>query len=76
MNVSQKDFEFMLDIQTRELVKLLMERKSFDMKQAFDTIYNSDTYAALQRPDTGLFFQSPQYVFSILETELETGKMG
>ncbi|MBR0178262.1 MAG: hypothetical protein IJQ11_12660 [Bacteroidales bacterium] len=76
MNVEQKDFEFMVDVMTRELIKLLMERLEMDMKTAFDIFYNSDTYAALNRPESGLFFQSPKYVYSILDNEIKTGKMG
>ena len=76
MNVEQKDFEFMVDVMTRELIKLLMERLEVDMKTAFDLFYNSDTYAALNRPESGLFFQSPKYVYSILDNEIKTGKMG
>jgi hypothetical protein len=76
MNVEKKDFDFMVDILTRDLITLLMERQSMDMKSAFDIFYNSDTYAALNRPESGLYFQSPKYVYSILENELKTGKMG
>jgi hypothetical protein len=53
-----------------------MERLEVDMKTAFDIFYNSDTYAALNRPESGLFFQSPKYVYSILDNEIKTGKMG
>lgn len=76
MNVTQKDFEFMVDILTRDLITLLMERHDMDMKSAFDVFYNSDTFAALNRPESGLYFQSPKYVYSILENEMKTGKMG
>lgn len=76
MNIEQKDFEFMVDILTRDLISLLMERQNLAMKAAFDVFYNSDTYAALNRPESGLYFQSPKYVYSILENEMKTGKMG
>ena len=76
MNIEEKDFEFMVDIMTRDLISLMMERHNMDMKSAFDIFYNSDTYAALNRPESGLYFQSPNYVYSILENELKTGKMG
>lgn len=42
MNVAQKNFEFMVDIMTRDLISLLMERQNLDMKAAFDMFYNSD----------------------------------
>lgn len=76
MNVERKDFEFMVDILTRDLITLLMERENLDMKAAFDLFYNSDTYNTLNRPESGLFFQSPKYVYSLLENEMKTGKMG
>ena len=76
MNVTQKDFEFMVDILTRDLITMLMERNGMDMKSAFDLFYNSDTHITLNRPESGLYFQSPKYVFSILENEIKTGKMG
>ncbi len=76
MNIEKKDFDFMVDILTRDLISLLMERQNLAMKAAFDVFYNSDTYAALNRPESGLYFQSPKYVYSILENEMKTGKMG
>lgn len=76
MNIEKKDFDFMVDILTRDLISLLMERQNLSMKAAFDVFYNSDTYAALNRPESGLYFQSPKYVYSILENEMKTGKMG
>lgn len=76
MNIEQKDFEFMVDILTRDIISLLMERQNLNMKAAFDAFYNSDTYTALNRPESGLYFQSPKYVYSILENEMKTGKMG
>lgn len=76
MNIEKKDFDFMVDILTRDLISLLMERQNLTMKAAFDVFYNSDTYAALNRPESGLYFQSPKYVYSILENEMKTGKMG
>ena len=76
MNVEKKDFDFMVDILTRDIITLLMERQNMDMKSAFDVFYNSDTYAALNRPESELYFQSPKYIYSIMENEMKTGRMG
>ena len=76
MNVEKKDFDFMVDILTRDIITLLMERHNMDMKSAFDVFYNSDTYSALNRPESGLYFQSPKYIYSIMENEMKTGRMG
>ena len=45
------------------------------MEQALSTIINSDTYQRLQRDATGLYYQSPGYVYSFLENELKTARV-
>ena len=46
------------------------------IRQALSILYDSDTYRLLQNPNTGLYFQSPQYVYSYLQEEIEQGKIG
>ncbi len=55
---------------TAELIKRLMKTRNMSIEEAFRTLYNSRTYEALQRPETGLYFQSPGYVYAYLEEEL------
>jgi hypothetical protein len=62
---------FMVETLTRELITRLMEDRSLTMREAMDIVYNSKTYSALNNLDTGLYFQSPAYVFDVLEEELE-----
>ena len=38
---------------------------------AIDIFYNSQTFANLYNPQTGLYFQSPVYIYDILEKELD-----
>lgn len=65
-----------LDMVTN-LVSLLMEANpQMTMEQALSTVLNSDTYLRLQDEKTSLYYQSPRYVFSFLQTELQTGKIG
>jgi len=67
---------FMIEELMKELALRLMEERGLSMKEALDTIYNSETYAKILDLRTGLFSQSTVYVYSILETEILTGKMG
>ena len=67
---------FMIEEMVRELALRLMDECGFTMKKALDTVYNSETYAKVLDLRTGLFSQSTAYVYSILETEILTGKMG
>ncbi|MBR3613046.1 MAG: hypothetical protein IKL54_07100 [Bacteroidaceae bacterium] len=52
--------------------------KDFDMTitEALDAMYGSETYSKLCDPNTGLYFQSSQYVYSFLKNELLTAKLG
>ena len=61
---------FMVETLTRELIARLMEERSLTMREAMDIVYNSKTYNALNNPDTGLYFQSPAYVYDVLEEEI------
>ena len=61
----------------KELAKLLMESdKEMTMEQALTLVFNSETYEKLMDDATKLYHQSPRYVFSFLQTELKTGKIG
>lgn len=60
----------MVETLTRELITRLMEDRALTMREAMDVVYNSKTYAALNNLDTGLYFQSPAYVYDVLEEEL------
>lgn len=60
----------------KDLASLLMEKdKSLSIDRALTLVFNSDTYQKLLNDRTRLYYQSPRYVFSFLEDELETGKI-
>ena len=53
----------------------LVKDFSFDVEQALRAVYNSQTYQKLCDPKTGLYFQSPLYVYDYLKNEIRTGKL-
>ena len=60
----------------KNMALLLMEsHPELSMEQAIATVLNSDTYQRLLRDSTGLYHQSPRYVFAFLESELKTGSI-
>ncbi len=69
------DFRFMKDYVASELAAMLVESRNMNFEQALDTVLNSETYQKLSNPETGLYFQSPLYVYDYLKNELLTGKM-
>lgn len=70
------DFEYMNECMTKDLALLLMEEYNYSIQEALNVLINSKTYEKLLNIKTGLYFQSPVYVYDFLKTELTTGKMG
>ena len=60
----------------KNLALLLIDNDSnLSMEDALATVLNSDTYTRLMRYSTSLYYQSPRYVYSFLESELKTGSI-
>lgn len=74
--MKKADFNYMKEALAVDLAELIA--KDFDMTitEALDAMYGSDTYSKLCDPNTGLYFQSSQYVYSFLKNELLTAKLG
>lgn len=70
------DIDYMIEHVAADLIVLLIEKHGLTFGEAVDVLYTSDTYAKLCNKDTGLYFQSPNYVYSFLEHELKIGVMG
>lgn len=65
------DDQFLIESITTELIVLVMQDYHLDMETAMDWVYNSETYAKLLDLRTGLYYQSPLYVYDFLKEELQ-----
>ena len=70
MKLTEGQIKMMQEDMYAELIQILMEKYGYTLEKAMDTLYNSDTFARLQDANTGLYYQSPGYVFSFLNSEL------
>lgn len=70
MKLTEGQIKMMQEDMYAELIQILMEKYSYTLEKAMDTLYNSETFARLQNADTGLYYQSPGYVYSFLNSEL------
>ena len=43
--------------------------------QIIEVLYTSETFERLQEDATGLYYQSPGYVYSFLQNELKTARV-
>ena len=75
MTKTNADFNYMKEALATDLAEFLANDFDMTVLEALDALYGSETYAKLCHPNTGLYFQSSQYVYSYLKTELLTAKM-
>lgn len=68
--------EWMKNDMVMKLASLLIEdQKAVDVPSALATVMNSETYERLIDEQTGLYYQSPRYVYDYLKNELLLGKV-
>ena len=72
MKLTDEQKEIMKEDMTEELITMLMASRHYSMNEAMDVLYNSDTFSRLEDDNTGLYYQSPGYVYSYLNQELTT----
>jgi hypothetical protein len=70
-----KENKFLVQSIVQKLVMLLMRDYDLPMLEAFATVYNSELYELLLDAETGLYYQSPFYVYNYLKNEIQTGKI-
>lgn len=71
--MTSKEFQYIKEALTADLTELIANDYGMTITEALDTLYGSETYTKLCNPDTGLYFQSTKYLYSILQEELKTG---
>ncbi len=70
MKLTTRQIKMMQEDMYADLIQLLMEGYDYTLEKAMETLYNSETFARLQDVETGLYYQSPGYVYSFLTNEL------
>ncbi|MDE5881441.1 MAG: hypothetical protein K2H60_06890 [Muribaculaceae bacterium] len=54
-----------------DVVRYLVERDGMELPDAIATFHNSETFAKLEDFETGLYIESPAYVYDLLKSELK-----
>ena len=68
------DRQFLIESLCEDIVPMIMEEYQLTDKDAFDKLYKdklykSTTFSKVEDPETGLYYQSPVYVFDMLKEE-------
>ena len=75
MALTKEQKQLMKDDLCTELAGLLIDEYHYDPQKAIDVLYTSETFERLQDDSTGLYYQSPGYVYSFLQNELTNAKV-
>lgn len=69
MTITKRQLQFIINSDVEELVALLQEDYGLSLIDAFDRVYNSRLYKKLTNTNTGLYLQSPLYLYDYLKEE-------
>ena len=71
MNISQTEFQFMVESITTDLIVMLIKHRGYTTEQAVDAVYGSYIYKSLLNPLTALYYKSSGHIYGYLEEELD-----
>lgn len=69
------DIQFQIECLAAKLAKMLMAEYGWDIHRALDELYSSATFAKLNDPECGLYYQGAVHISQFLKSEIETGKV-
>lgn len=75
MKQQDNNFEFLVEYITARVVEWLMRDKDMGIEEALLLFHNSETFDKLCQPQTGLYIESPAYIYDLLDEELRRGTL-
>ena len=67
--------EQLMEYITQDIVGFLVDDRELDYAEAMRLFYTSQTYERILDEETGLYLEGPAYVYDMLKTELDNGKL-
>lgn len=67
--------EQLIEYITQDLIELIVLRLNVEYDEAMNMLYNSQTFDKLSDIETGLYRESPAYVYGIFQDELKFGRI-
>lgn len=71
MRLTKKQQQFIINCDVEEIVLLLQKEYHLSLIDAFEKVYTSQIYEKLTNIKTGLYLQSPAYIYDYLKEEIE-----
>ncbi len=70
MRLTKKQQQFIINCDVEEIVLLLQKEYHLSLIDAFEKVYTSQIYEKLTNTKTGLYLQSPAYIYDYLKEEI------
>lgn len=73
--MSEERFKYLTEYVTAEVTRRLTIDNGMALDEAMLAFLNSETFEKLSDIDTGLYIESPAYVYSLLQEEWKRGTL-
>lgn len=60
----------LIEYMIQDIVDMLTTDQNIEYDEAMNKFYNSETFEKLQDKETGLYLESPEYVYDLFKDEL------
>ncbi len=67
--------EQLMEYNIQDIISYMTEDLKIEYDNAMDIFYNSETFEKLQNEETGLYLESPAYIYGIFQDERKYGKI-
>lgn len=68
--MKSEERQFLIESLCEDLVPMIMDKYGLS-DNAIKKLYTSSTFSKLEDPETGLYYQSPVYLFDMLKEEFD-----
>lgn len=69
------DKKLLLELSVQDIIKYIVEETEITIKEAMVSFYQSEIFEKLQAYETGLYRESPAYVYELYKDEKKFGKI-
>ena len=75
MNANQDKIKQLIEFSIQDVVRLLIAERKISILEGIKIVYQSELFSKLLDSETGLYLESPLYLYDMLKDELKYGKL-
>lgn len=67
--------EMLMEYNTQDIIEFIVQDFGVEYDEAMRIFYNSEVFEKLRNPETGLYLESPAFVYGLFQDESNFGKI-